>query len=200
MLVGVLKLLNRKPKRLNIFVGVSMKLFVKRRPWLVIVALSWAVTSCSSKIEADDASTPKHASVSTQSLDVYSSPTCGCCTKWVSHVEAAHFDVALHHPSDLNKVKDDNGILPRYQSCHTAVTKDGYVFEGHIPADTMKRFLSNPPPNSLGLAVPGMPIGSPGMEMGNRYDAYNVLLLGKDGSSAVFEQIANDKQLVSDEI
>ena len=64
----------------------------------------------------------------------------------------------------------------------------------------MKRFLSNPPPNSLGLAVPGMPIGSPGMEMGNRYDAYNVLLLGKDGSSAVFEQITNDKQLVSDEI
>ncbi len=97
----------------------------------------------------------------------------------MSHIEAADFSVAVHHPSDLNKLKDDKGILPRYQSCHTAINQEGYVFEGHIPADVIKRFLSNPPANALGLAVPGMPVGSPGMEMGDRYDEYDVLLLGR---------------------
>jgi hypothetical protein len=167
-----------------------MKLFIKSRKWLAIVALSWAVIACSSKLDADNAPTSQDTSAVSQSIDVYKSPSCGCCANWVSHIEAADFSVAVHHPSDLNKLKDDKGILPRYQSCHTAVNQEGYVFEGHIPADVIKRFLANPPANALGLAVPGMPVGSPGMEMGDRYDEYDVLLLGKDGSSTVFEHIA----------
>ena len=167
-----------------------MKLFNKRRNWLAIVALSWAVIACSSKLDIDNAPKSPGALAVSQSMDVFSSPTCGCCASWVSHIEAADFSVAVHHPSDLNKLKDDKGILPRYQSCHTGVNQAGYVFEGHIPADVIKRFLANPPANALGLAVPGMPVGSPGMEMGDRYDDYDVLLLGKDGSSTVFEHIA----------
>lgn len=167
-----------------------MKLFDKRGRWLAITALSWAFIACSSPLDAQKASTSQNTLAMSQSMDVYKSPTCGCCANWVSHVEAADFAVAIHHPSDLNKLKHDKGILPRYQSCHTAVNQEGYVFEGHIPADVIKRFLANPPANALGLAVPGMPVGSPGMEMGDRYDEYDVLLLGKDGSSTVFEHIA----------
>ena len=91
--------------------------------------------------------------------------------------------------ANLNKLKSDKGISPRYQSCHTAVSKDGYVFEGHIPADIIQRFLANPPPNAIGLAVPGMPAGSPGMEMGSRHDEYDVFLLSKDGGDVVYEHI-----------
>ena len=169
-----------------------MKLVVKRMLWLVIIVLSLGIIACSSKADPVNVPTSDDALVGTISLDVYKSPTCGCCENWVSHVEAAGFEAAMHHPTDLNKLKDDKGVLPRYQSCHTAVTQDGYVFEGHIPANVIKRFLANPPADSLGLAVPGMPVGSPGMEMGNRHDKYDVLLLSKDGSSTVFEHIAGN--------
>ena len=94
-----------------------MKLFNKSRNWLAIVALTWAVIACSSKLDADNAPTSQDASAVSQSIDVYKSPSCGCCANWVSHIEAADFSVAVHHPSDLNKLKDDKGILPRYQSC-----------------------------------------------------------------------------------
>ena len=177
-----------------------MKLFNKRWNWLAMVALSWAIIACSSELDVNKAPKSHGALAVSQSMDVYKSPTCGCCAKWVAHIEAADFSVAVHHPSDLNKLKDDKGILPRYQSCHTAVSQAGYVFEGHIPADVIKRFLSNPPTNALGLAVPGMPVGSPGMEMGDRYDEYDVLLLAKDGSSTVFEHIAKKQPLAFDPI
>ncbi|HIF18741.1 MAG TPA: DUF411 domain-containing protein [Cycloclasticus sp.] len=122
-------------------------------------------------------------------LDVFKSPTCDCCGKWVSHIDSLGFEATTHHPADLNLVKQKLGIAPQYQSCHTGVSKEGYIFEGHVPADIMQRFLTEKPEGALGLAVPGMPIGSPGMEMGDRYDDYDVLLLKKDGSSEVYERI-----------
>ena len=170
-----------------------MKLVLKRMRWLAVIALSWSVIACSDKPDVVNVSTPESALVDKISLDVYKSPTCGCCGEWVTHVEASGFKAAVHHPADLNKLKADNGISPRYQSCHTAVSQDGYVFEGHVPADVIEQFLANPPANAIGLAVPGMPIGSPGMEMGDRHDAYDVLLLSKDGSSKVFEHIGGKR-------
>lgn len=122
-------------------------------------------------------------------LSVYKSPTCGCCGGWIEHVEAAGFDTTVYHPADLNQIKADNGILPDYQSCHTSISKDGYVFEGHIPAKYIQQFLLNPPPGAIGLAVPAMPIGSPGMEMDDRFSPYQVLLINRDGSSEVFAQV-----------
>ena len=95
----------------------------------------------------------------------------------------------MHHPADLNKIKADKGIAPRYQSCHTAVSSDGYVFEGHIPGHIIQQFLADPPKDVIGLAVPGMPAGSPGMEVGDRRDEYDVLLLSKDGSHTVYEHV-----------
>ncbi len=122
-------------------------------------------------------------------LDVYKSPTCGCCKDWVDHVEGAGFTTLVHHQADLSGIKQQYGISSSDQSCHTAVSNQGYVFEGHVPAEVMQRFLDNPPEDALGLAVPGMPVGSPGMEMGDRYDDYAVMLLRKDGRSEIYQEI-----------
>ena len=167
-----------------------MKLVVKRIRWLVIIALSLGIIACSSKADAVNVTTPEAALVGTVSLDVYKSPTCDYCENWISHVEAAGYDTALHHPTSLNKLKKDKGVLSPYQSFHIAVTQTGYVFEGHIPADVIKRFIANSPADALGLTVPDMPVGSSGMETVNRHDEYDLLLLSKDGSSTVFEYIA----------
>ena len=122
-------------------------------------------------------------------LSVYKSPACGCCRDWISHIAAAGFNTTVYHPADLNRMKADKGIAPFYGSCHTTVSRNGYVFEGHIPAKYIKQFLDNPPGDAIGLAVPAMPVGSPGMEMGEQFFAYQVLLLRKDGSHAVFARV-----------
>lgn len=128
------------------------------------------------------------------SLDVYKSSTCQCCEHWIQHMEYTGFETKIHHPEDLNRIKDRYGIKPEYQSCHTAVTSAGYVFEGHIPARFVQQFLENPPEGAIGLSVPGMPVGSPGMEMGERFMPYKVLLLKKDGLSEVYASVNSRDQ------
>ena len=123
------------------------------------------------------------------SMTVYKSPTCGCCTSWAEHVNRAGFATELHNRQDMHSIKQQLGIPNELQSCHTA-TINGYVFEGHVPAASIARFLAAPPEGAYGLSVPGMPIGSPGMEMGERLDPYAVILLSKDGQHRVFERIA----------
>jgi hypothetical protein len=124
-------------------------------------------------------------------LAVYKSPTCGCCEEWISHLQSQGLKSTIHHPDDLNAIKDRYRISPQYQSCHTAVSPEGYVFEGHIPAQLITRFLAEKPEGAIGLAVPGMPVGSPGMEMGERFTPYDVLLLKSDGSSEVYLRITS---------
>lgn len=135
-------------------------------------------------------STPVQAqSIDDITLNVYKEETCGCCVGWIAHVDERGFDSTVFHPEDINAVKEELGILPKWQSCHTAVSKDGYVFEGHIPAKYISQFLASPPANALGLAAPGMPMGSPGMEIGDRFDSYDVILMKKDGSSEVYATV-----------
>ena len=122
-------------------------------------------------------------------LDVYKSETCGCCVNWIDHMQAHGFESTVYHPADLNGVKAELGVLPEWQSCHTAVTTEGYLFEGHVPARHINEFLAAPPTGALGLAVPGMPMGSPGMEVGNRFSPYDILLMKKDGTATVFASI-----------
>ncbi len=116
---------------------------------------------------------------------VYKSPTCGCCTKWVSHLEENGFEVETTDLKDLRLIKSMSGIKPEQASCHTAKVGD-YVIEGHVPAADIKRLLTERP-DARGLTVPGMPKGSPGMEV-PRPSHYQVLLLGKDGSTELFAQ------------
>lgn len=123
------------------------------------------------------------------SLLVHKTPTCGCCKKWVKHLEANNFSTMIKDHQNLQKVKEQHSIKPKYQSCHTAVSQDGYVFEGHIPSKFIKQFLANPEADAIGLAVPGMPLGSPGMEVEGRFMPYDVLVLYKDGSSKVYAEV-----------
>ena len=123
------------------------------------------------------------------SLLVHKTPPCGCCKKWVKHLEANNFSTMIKDHQNLQKVKEQHSVKPKYQSCHTAVSKDGYVFEGHIPSKFIKQFLANPEADAIGLAVPGMPLGSPGMEVEGRFMPYDVLVLYKDGSSKVYAEV-----------
>ncbi|MBS99530.1 MAG: metal-binding protein [Oceanospirillaceae bacterium] len=127
-------------------------------------------------------------------LDVYKSPTCGCCTSWIEHADKHGFASTVHHPDDLNAVKDQYGVAARLRSCHTAVSEAGYVFEGHVPAKLVTQFLNNPPAGAIGLSVPGMPAGSPGMEMGDRFDPYPVVLMNKDGTFSLYQEIKQQEE------
>jgi hypothetical protein len=114
----------------------------------------------------------------------HKSPYCGCCTDWTVHMQEAGFTVTEKLHDNMNAVKQKLGVTPELASCHTAEI-DGYVFEGHIPADDIKAFLENPPRNAVGLAVPGMPMGSPGMVYGDQKDEYSVYAFNEKGQ--VFE-------------
>lgn len=122
-------------------------------------------------------------------LEVYKSETCACCVGWIEHMERRGWRAEVFHPEDLDGVKRKLGVPPRWRSCHTAVTRDGWVFEGHIPEKFIARFLAAPPEGALGLAVPGMPIGGPGMEIGRRFTPYDILLINRDGSREVFASV-----------
>lgn len=123
-------------------------------------------------------------------LEVFKSPTCGCCSAWIDHMASAGFDtVARDVDQDtLWTIKARAGVTPDLSSCHTAFI-DGYFVEGHVSAENVRRLLSERR-DALGLTVPGMPIGSPGMEMGNQRDTYHTLLVLRDGSTEVFESHA----------
>ena len=115
-------------------------------------------------------------------VTVYKSPTCGCCSKWVDHLTASGFKVTAHDTSDMQAVKTRLGVPDAMASCHTSVV-GGYIIEGHVPAADIQRLLRDKP-KIAGLAVPGMVMGSPGME-GSRSDPYNVMAFG-EGKTTVF--------------
>nr|WP_310757901.1 DUF411 domain-containing protein [Candidatus Palauibacter soopunensis] len=121
----------------------------------------------------------------TPTIKVYKSPTCGCCALWVDHMREAGFELDVEDTDDMIGVKVDAGLPLQLQSCHTALV-DGYVFEGHIPAEVIARFLAEKP-SASGLAVPGMPVGSPGMEFGDRVDPYDVIRFDAAGNTSVYE-------------
>jgi hypothetical protein len=110
----------------------------------------------------------------------HKSPYCGCCGEWTKHMEQAGFTVKEELHENMNPIKQKLGITPDLASCHTAEI-NGYVFEGHIPAEDIQAFLANPPKNAKGLAVPGMPMGSPGMEYGEKRDEYSVYAFNEKG-------------------
>lgn len=120
---------------------------------------------------------------------VHKSPTCGCCTGWVDHMTSHGAHTKVQHSDNLADLKADLGIPANARSCHTAITESGYVFEGHIPAKFIQQFLSNPIPDTKGLVVPGMPVGSPGMEYNDQFMPYAVYLLKSDGSLEVFAKV-----------
>ena len=124
-------------------------------------------------------------------LLTHKTPTCGCCKEWVMHAKNNGFKVHTQDHQNLEDIKKMYDIKPEYRSCHTSVSTDGFIFEGHIPAKYIAKFLSENHPNAIGLSVPGMPLGSPGMEFDDRFTPYDVLILYKDGSNRVFAEVRN---------
>lgn len=117
-------------------------------------------------------------------VEVFKNPSCGCCGAWADHLKAAGFPVKVTLVDDTSAVRQRLGMPDRFGSCHTA-TIASYTLEGHVPAEEVKRLLALKP-KAVGLAVPSMPPGSPGMEMGARKDPYNVFLIDKSGHETVF--------------
>ncbi|MCG3730534.1 DUF411 domain-containing protein [Vibrio cincinnatiensis] len=117
----------------------------------------------------------------------HKSPTCGCCSEWSQHLQQNGFTVTDVPHQDMAKIKQQLGIAPKLASCHTAEI-NGYLFEGHIPAKDIQDFLANPPEDAKGLAVPGMPLGSPGMEYGDHKDSYRVYVFNAQGEVATFRE------------
>ena len=120
-----------------------------------------------------------------KTMTVYKSPYCGCCTKWIDIMKSEGFKVNSIETNEVNTIKQKAGLQAGQTSCHTAFV-DGYVIEGHVDYSAIKKMLVEKP-NILGITVPGMPIGSPGMEQGNTKQAYNILYVNKDGSTGVYE-------------
>jgi hypothetical protein len=118
-------------------------------------------------------------------ISVVRDPGCGCCLQWVAHLEHAGFKATVTESTDMDSVKKMRGVPASAGSCHTAVV-DGFVIEGHVPAADIKRLLKQRP-RVVGLAVPGMPLGSPGMEVSSgQVQAYDVVAFDKSGATTVF--------------
>ena len=130
--------------------------------------------------------TPVAAADTPWSIEVWKSATCKCCGAWVKHLEANGFAVTVNDTdaSALAALKRQAGVGDKLASCHTAKI-DGYVVEGHVPSSDIKRLIAERP-DATGLTVPGMPVGSPGMEQGAEFEPYDVLLIKKDGATEVF--------------
>lgn len=158
--------------------------FFRRKTWLLVPAVFVAggllagVAGVGGSWFGDAGSAP--------AVTVYKTETCACCNAWVDHLREEGFPVTAHDVSQqaLNAEKQSAGLTYNLASCHTAHV-DGYVIEGHVPAAEIRRLLEEKP-EAAGLTVPGMPVGSPGMEHGNRRDPYDVLIFDGDGETSIY--------------
>ena len=157
-------------------------------PHRIIIAIS---VSLIGSFTLNPAARADHQAISSErpptaselAIKVYKSPSCGCCGDWIKHLEQNGFIVHSINENNMSLIKQQLGVPQNLQSCHTAVV-DGFLVEGHVPATDIKQMASQRPAIK-GLSVPGMPIGSPGMEMGSRTEAFKVIAFKEDGSALV---------------
>ncbi|MBD2773866.1 DUF411 domain-containing protein [Iningainema tapete] len=157
--------------------------------WLRLIAVRVVVTIClTAGVLGIWVSNTPVSYATAPDATVYRSPECSCCGGWIKHLKAQGFQVRDFPTSDIEVVKQKYNVPDNLTSCHTAVV-NGYVIEGHVPADDIKRLLQDSP-NVAGLSVPQMPVGTPGMEMGNRKDPFTVFSF-KRGGLAVFNEYSS---------
>ncbi|MFZ0256541.1 MAG: DUF411 domain-containing protein [Gammaproteobacteria bacterium] len=147
----------------------------------VVLAAGGAVVALATAV----AWPPQEQQAQATEITVYKSPSCGCCGNWIDHLRDNGFSVATRNVKDLSPIRSKHGVTPELAACHTAIV-DGYVVEGHVPAQVIQRLLAERP-SIVGIAVPGMPPGSPGMEVGYT-QPYDVLTFDEDGNTEVYEQ------------
>jgi hypothetical protein len=146
------------------------------KPTILVAGLALVAAMTQARFEAQEAA---------PSMTVYKSPTCGCCGKWVTIMREQGFDVKTMNVDDMSQIKATYGVAPELGSCHTALV-GGYVVEGHVPVESVKRLLREKP-KVAGIAVPGMPVGSPGMEVpSGKKEPFDVIAFQRDGKTSVF--------------
>jgi hypothetical protein len=161
--------------------------------WIATCAVALAAAACGpdsseqNRIAMGDGAMTADGTVApADTIVVYKTPTCGCCSDWVDHARENGFAVVTHDLNDLTETKREHGVPARLSSCHTSTVR-GYTIEGHVPADLIHRLISENPRGARGLTVPGMPIGSPGME-GIIKQKYDVLLFDDEGNVQVYAE------------
>lgn len=127
-------------------------------------------------------------------IEVYKSESCGCCGAWADIMKKNGFEIKEHFTEKLIELKSANNVPLELASCHTGVV-GGYVVEGHVPAEEIKRLLELKPADVVGISVPGMPLGSPGMEQGGIVEDYDVVAFKKDGSYEIFASYKKGKRV-----
>jgi hypothetical protein len=150
---------------------------ISRRDWLRITAGGLALGTTSA--------TRLFALVPAKNATVYKTPSCGCCKKWVDHMQKGGYTVTVHDLEDVAPIKKKYAVPDALASCHTAIVTGGYIIEGHVPADLVDRLVTQAPKDVIGLAVPGMVQGSPGME-GGTTEKYDVVSFDKAGKTKVY--------------
>jgi hypothetical protein len=152
---------------------------ISRRDWLRITAGGLALGTTSA--------TRLFALVPAKNATVYKTPSCGCCKKWVDHMQKSGYTVTVHDLEDVAPIKKKYAVPDALASCHTAIVTGGYIIEGHVPADLVDKLVTQAPKDVIGLAVPGMVQGSPGMEGGST-EKYDVVSFDKTGKTKVYAQ------------
>ena len=169
----------------------------RRLAKLALLLISAPMAACQAKdnapsLQASDSNLP--ASMSTVAfIEVWKTPTCGCCKMWVEHLEKEGFTVKANDVLRTAPIRTKLRIPDDMGSCHTGLIA-GFAIEGHVPASEIKRLLAEPESlrqQVIGLSVPGMPIGSPGMEMGTKRDKFDVMLVLKSGSHRVYQSYSS---------
>jgi hypothetical protein len=145
-----------------------------------VVALAALVSASAPVVRSEN----REDSARSPSITVFKDPNCGCCKSWVEHLRKHGFDVVVRDTSDVGGAERAGRVPEQLHSCHTAFV-NGYVVEGHVPAADIQRLLTEKP-KVAGIAVAGMPAGSPGMEMGGRVDHYEVVAFNRDGTTRTF--------------
>ena len=155
---------------------------------LIIMASMLSISACKEapKTQSPDQNQEQNTA-NRFAITVYHSPTCGCCSKWIDHLKENNFKINSIETTDMEAIKKKYAIPDSLGSCHTGVIGD-YFIEGHVPAKDIKRLLKDKPENIAGLSVPQMPIGTPGMEMGEQKDDFSVFAFSKTGQSHVFKR------------
>jgi hypothetical protein len=150
---------------------------ISRRDWLRITAGGFALGTTSA--------TRLFALAPAKEATVYKSASCGCCKKWVEHMQTNGYKVTVHDVPDVGIYKKRYAVPDALASCHTAIVTSGYIIEGHVPADLVDKLVAQAPKDIIGLAVPGMVTGSPGME-GGTAEKYDILAFDKAGKTKVY--------------
>ena len=151
-------------------------------------------TKPNAEIQAPSVNTQTKIDAEPIVLTVFKDPNCGCCAKWIDHLDKHNFNTETIDTNNLDAIKLSHNIPKKYQSCHTGISQAGYFFEGHVPAKYIKQFLQEKPQGALGLTVPSMPVGTPGMEMGSKFMPYKIFMLMQNEEVEIYADIKTMEQ------